>query len=89
MLAPWGWAAYAIFVSFMAYTEGYKAFQKQFCPMVVSRAATLDVPPAQRPKAWPLYALFAPVSQLISRALRFAVSQAVSRAGLRSCIRHI
>ena len=31
---PFGWAAYAAFACFMGYTEGYKAFQKKFSPMV-------------------------------------------------------
>ena len=29
-----GWAAYALWVSTMAYAEGYKAFQLKFCPLV-------------------------------------------------------
>jgi len=40
----WGWIHYVVFaaiVVFMAYSEGYKAFQKQFSPRVVSRAWTL------------------------------------------------
>jgi hypothetical protein len=34
---PFGWAAYAAFACFMGYTEGYKAFQKKFSPMVRSQ----------------------------------------------------
>ena len=37
-LGPLGWAAYAAWVAFMAYTEGYKAFQLKFCPMVTANA---------------------------------------------------
>jgi len=35
------WIAFVIIVFFMGYSEGYKAFQKQFSPRVVSRARTL------------------------------------------------
>jgi hypothetical protein len=53
-LPPQTWAAYAAFVVFMAYVEGYKAFHLKFSPMVVARALTLrDAPP--------LHALFAPL----------------------------
>ena len=34
-LAPPMWAAYAAFVVFMTYVEGYKAFHRKFSPMVV------------------------------------------------------
>lgn len=40
----WDWFHYPVFaaiVFFMAYSEGYKAFQKQFSPRVVARAWTL------------------------------------------------
>lgn len=45
----------------MGYTEGYKAFQLKFCPMVVARANTLDAPVGQREKGWWLHALLAPM----------------------------
>ncbi len=48
-------ALYALWVIFNAYSEGYRAFQKSFCPRVVGRAYHL----AQNPK--PLHALLAPV----------------------------
>ena len=35
------WVVFALIVFFMGYSEGYKAFQKQFSPRVVSRARTL------------------------------------------------
>jgi hypothetical protein len=35
------WIAFIAIVFFMGYSEGYKAFQKQFSPRVVSRARTL------------------------------------------------
>mmetsp|Transcript_7948 Transcript_7948/g.11104 ORF Transcript_7948/g.11104 Transcript_7948/m.11104 type:complete len:257 (+) Transcript_7948:80-850(+) len=52
-LSPVFWASYASFVAFMAYTEGYKAFQKKFSPLVVKRALTLDE------KLTPMRAVFA------------------------------
>jgi hypothetical protein len=52
-LAPQIWAAYAAFVIFMAYVEGYKAFHLKFSPMVVARALTLRDAPL-------LHVLFAP-----------------------------
>ena len=55
------WVAYGLWCVFMGYTEGYKAFQRKFCPMVVARAATLDVPPGERRRGWWLHALFAPM----------------------------
>jgi hypothetical protein len=44
----------ALWVALNAYLEGYRAFQKRFCPRVVARALYL----AQNPK--PLFALLAP-----------------------------
>lgn len=44
-LAWWGWGLYAAWVGFMAYTEGFKAFQQKFSPMVVARAASLESGP--------------------------------------------
>jgi len=38
---PLHWVIFILIVFFMAYSEGYKAFQKQFSPRVVSRARTL------------------------------------------------
>jgi len=60
-LSALGWAFYAGWVAFMGYTEGYKAFQLKFCPMVVSRADTLNCDPADRPKGYFLHALLAPL----------------------------
>jgi len=41
---PWNWYHWLVFLLiliFMAYSEGYRAFQLQFSPRVVSRARTL------------------------------------------------
>jgi hypothetical protein len=46
---------YVLWVIFNAYSEGYRAFQKAFCPRVVGRALHL----AQNPK--PLHVLLAPL----------------------------
>ncbi len=54
-LSPLHIAAYVAWVIFNAYGEGYRAFQKAFCPRVVGRALHL----AQHPR--PLYALLAPL----------------------------
>lgn len=40
-LTPFHWAIYVGWTVFMMYTEGYKAFQKKFSPLVVKRAFTL------------------------------------------------
>ena len=40
-LLYWQWIMYAIWVIFMGYSEGYRGFQKAFCPRVVRRAWTL------------------------------------------------
>lgn len=48
-------AAYVAWVVFNAYGEGYRAFQKSFCPRVIGRAHHL----ASNPK--PLHALLAPL----------------------------
>lgn len=48
-------AAYAAWVVFNAYSEGYRAFQRSFCPRVVGRAYHL----ALNPK--PIHALLAPL----------------------------
>lgn len=48
-------AAYVAWVAFNAYAEGYRAFQKAFCPRVIGRAHHL----ASNPK--PLHALLAPL----------------------------
>jgi hypothetical protein len=45
---------YAFWVVFNAYAEGYRAFQRRFCPRVVERAMVL----AQNPRA--LHVVFAP-----------------------------
>ena len=39
-LTPLQWACYGAFVVFMAYVEGYKAFQLKFSPMVSDRETT-------------------------------------------------
>lgn len=36
------WVMLIIWLAFMGYTEGYRGFQKAFCPRVVSRAWTLN-----------------------------------------------
>jgi len=41
-LLPWQWTMYVGFAIFMAYTEGYKAFQLKFSPLVVQRAFGLS-----------------------------------------------
>jgi hypothetical protein len=48
-------AVYVAWVSFNAYAEGYRAFQKSFCPRVIGRAHHL----ASNPKL--LHALLAPL----------------------------
>jgi hypothetical protein len=48
-------ALYAAWVVFNAYCEGYRAFQKAFCPRVIGRAHSL----ASNPKLW--HALLAPL----------------------------
>src|SRR5688572_4040815 len=48
-------AVYVAWVAFNAYSEGYRAFQRSFCPRVVGRAYHL----ASSPK--PLHALLAPL----------------------------
>ena len=53
-LAWWQWAVLAVWVAFMAYSEGYRGFQKRFSPMVAARVHEL----AQR--ATPLQAALAP-----------------------------
>lgn len=50
-----GWLCMVGCVLFMAYTEGYKGFQKNFSPRVVARAAAL----AGRPRL--VHVLFAPM----------------------------
>jgi len=52
------WVALVLWVVFMAYTEGYKGFQKAFSPRVAARLIWLQ----QNPKLWlvllaPLYAM--------------------------------
>lgn len=37
-MLPYQWALYAAWCAYMAYAEGYKAFQLKFSPMVVQRA---------------------------------------------------
>ena len=67
-LAPYAWqpladgsltalhvVLYIVWVAFNAYSEGYRAFQKSFCPRVVGRAHHL----ASNPR--PLHALLAPL----------------------------
>lgn len=53
-LEPLHWALYGCSISFMAYSEGYKAFQLQVAPRVVARASHL----ANHPKL--LHVVFAP-----------------------------
>ena len=49
------WIIYGIWLLFMGYSEGYRGFQKAFCPRVVSRAWTLNFSSA------PHHILFAPL----------------------------
>jgi len=54
----WHWLALLLWIVFMAYTEGYKGFQKAFSPRVAARLIWLQ----QNPKPWlvllaPLYAM--------------------------------
>ena len=51
------WAAYAAFVVFMTYVEGYKAFHRKFSPMVVARALTLRDAPLHHVVFAPFYAM--------------------------------
>ena len=41
-LQPYQWAMYAGWVLYMAYIEGYQAFQMKFSPLIVKRAFSLD-----------------------------------------------
>ncbi|MFT5505931.1 MAG: hypothetical protein ACI845_002956 [Gammaproteobacteria bacterium] len=41
----WHWIVLAINIIFMAYSEGYKGFQKAFSPRVVARAQTIVTAP--------------------------------------------
>ena len=41
-LSSFHWVLWVIWIGFMGYTEGYRGFQKAFCPRVVSRAYTLN-----------------------------------------------
>ncbi|MDC9721013.1 MAG: hypothetical protein PSN46_09860 [Gammaproteobacteria bacterium] len=54
----WHWVALVVWVMFMAYTEGYKGFQRAFSPRVAARLVWLQ----KNPKLWlvalaPLYAM--------------------------------
>ncbi|MFT4622593.1 MAG: hypothetical protein ACI8PZ_001249 [Myxococcota bacterium] len=48
---PAHWGAYAAFAVFMAWSEGYRGFQKQFVPRVIARAQGLPVQPRW---TWPV-----------------------------------
>jgi hypothetical protein len=79
-------ALYVLWVIFNAYSEGYRAFQKSFCPRVVGRAYHL----AQNPK--PLRALLAPAYCLSlfhanRRGLIVAWTMLVVIAGLVALLR--
>lgn len=41
-LLPWQWSLMAVWAAYMAYAEGYSAFQKKFSPLVVKRAMGLS-----------------------------------------------
>jgi hypothetical protein len=57
-LSPAQLALYAAWVAFNAYSEGYRAFQKSFCPRVVGRAHQLASAPTRlRALLAPLYCL--------------------------------
>ena len=53
-ISPMLWFGTALWVGFMLYAEGYKGFQKQFCPRVLVRSMAI----AQDPH--PLRVAFAP-----------------------------
>ena len=53
-LAPWHWGLYGVSILFMAYSEGYRGFQKQAAPRIVARALHLGEHPR------PLHVLLAP-----------------------------
>ncbi len=38
MMSGWQWALYLLWTAFNAYAEGYRGFQRAFCPRVVARA---------------------------------------------------
>ncbi len=44
-LSWWQWVLYGLCIVFMAYSEGYKGFQKAFAPRVAARAAHLHKNP--------------------------------------------
>lgn len=59
---PWSSAQYALFVGFtlfMAYSEGYKGFQKAFSPRVAARARHLAQSPHPPARVWlaPLFCM--------------------------------
>lgn len=54
-LAWWHWASLAVWVVAMAYTEGYRGFQKRFSPRFAARAMLLVDSPS------PLRAILAPL----------------------------
>ena len=65
LFVEWGihhWLALAISTVFMAYSEGYKGFQKAFSPRLVARAKHLH------DNARPLETMLSPVSHSISFA---------------------
>jgi len=53
-LTPWQWTAMAAWILMMGVWEGYKGFQKQFCPRTAARIRYLRDHPT------PLRTLFAP-----------------------------
>lgn len=75
-LSPVQWGALVCCVAFMAYSEGYKGFQKAFSPRVVARAQYLingDVKPW-----WRLLAPFFCMSYFASPKQRIIASWALS-----------
>ncbi len=57
-LTPLTWAATACWIAFMAYSEGYRGFQRSFSPRVVARAVELArAPTVLRAVLAPLYCM--------------------------------
>jgi hypothetical protein len=57
-MPPWGWAATAAWIAFMAYFEGYRGFQRGFAPRAVERARALARDPRPlRVALAPLYCM--------------------------------
>lgn len=64
LLSPGLWLAFALWILFNGYGEGYRAFQKSFCPRVVARADYLA--------RWPHAAWRAAIAPAFCLSLVFA-----------------